>query len=276
MSELSKTELKKIAGRIDRLLRLTSFSVGVKMIPKVEDLEGIKDEIGRPVKQVKGKKLTVCQIIGQARYYGRVLAATHETAGMCTLGSAVVGFRELPENYADGYVRAYFTEEEIARKTIATVPKFQPGAYQAMVAAPLDEMPVPPDVAIFFGNTAQIQRFVQAYLYNKGGRLVYSSCGEAVCGDLIVAPLTIEQPVIGFPCNGARLLSWPSDCEVACGISVSLLDSILQGLEFTHRGQIRYPLTWAHLDWEPQGPIRNVMEGKGIFPPELRHPKKEE
>lgn len=82
-------------------------------------------------------------------------------------------------------------------------------------------------MVIFFGNTAQIYRLIQAYLYNKGGRLEFGLCGEALCADVITAPIQTQKPVLGLPSNGARLLSWPSDDEIACGVPGSLLEDTL-------------------------------------------------
>ncbi len=269
-----KRDFKVLADRYNQMLRLSSSPVAVKLVKNAEELESIRDEKGKPIRQIKGKNLALCQLLGQARYLGRVTAGTNDSAGFCTLGAGLLGFRELPEDYADGYVRAYFTDESIARKTIATSPRFEGGKHYAMVVAPLESTSFDPDAVIFFGKTAQIQRLIVAHLYDKGGRLEFSCNGEALCGDVIVAPIQTKKPVVGFPCNGSRLLSWPSDDEIACGIPGELLEDIIEGLEFSHRGSIRYPLTWVHLDWEPQGKIRDVMEGRGIFPPELRHPEK--
>ena len=276
MGKWSKQELESIATRYDRMLKLSSYPVAVKLFKSLEELEAVKDEKGRPVPQVKGRRLTVCQLLAQARYLGRLIAGTKENLSGCIPGSAAMGFRELPEDYADGYVRAYFTDEAIARKTMGTVPRFEAGAYVAMLVAPLERMTIDPDLVIFYGNTAQMQRFVQAYLYNKGGRLEFSSCGEAVCADMVVLPVKTGKPAFGLPCNGARILAWPSDNELACGVPADILEDVLEGLEFTHAGMVRYPITWQHIDWEPPpgSPLRNVMEGKGFFPPEMRHPER--
>lgn len=277
MPKWSKERLEFMAGRFDRLLRLTSYPVAVKMFKDAKELAEVKDERGRPVRLVAGLRLAACQPLGQARYWGTIVAAAAENLDMCTLGAWVMGFKELPEGYADGYVRAYFTEEKIARQCVSLIPTFKVGEYSAMLAAPLERMPVDPDVVLFYANTAQAYRFIQAYNYNKGERLEFICTGEAGgCADCIVYPMQTGKLSLALPCNGARLLSWPSDNELVCGVPASLLDEILEGMEFTHAGMVRYPLTWQHLGWEvpTYAPIRNVMDGKGFFPPELRHPEK--
>lgn len=277
MAELTVERMEYIAERFDKLLRPTSFPVGVKLYKSKEELAEVKDKRGKPVKLAANKNLAVCQLIGQARYLGLLKAAAKESASLCKYGAAALGFEKLPEEYMSGYVRAYFTDEEVATRNFATTFMFEAGSYEGILAAPLERMPVVPDVVILFGNVAQIYRLVHAYNYNKGIRAEFSTNGEAgLCADVLPAPLQTKKPFLALPCNGARLLSWPSDDGLAYSMPADTVEDVLEGLEFTHDGMIRYPLTWVHLDWEaPEGSIiRNAMSGKGFFPPALRHVKK--
>jgi len=273
----SSEDIRTMAKRYDELLRLATYPVAVKLFGELKELEEEKDEKGRPVRFIEaGKRLTVCQFLSQARYLGRVFAGTKESLSMCMPGAWAMGFMELAEEFADGYVRAYFAEEEIARKTVASVPHFEVGTHVAMLASPFERMPVDPDVVIFFGNTAQVMKCFYGYNYNKGGRLELSTCGLAGCADMVVPPMHTGKPNIIFGCNGFRILAWPSDNEAAFAIPAALLEDVLEGLEFNHRGMLRYPITWQHLDWEPpEGTVlRNLMDGKGFYPAELRHPER--
>ncbi|MHB8984423.1 MAG: DUF169 domain-containing protein [Eubacteriales bacterium] len=271
MSDLNASRLEYLAGRIDRLLRPESFPVAVKLYKDKEELKEVKEKDGRAVRLVEGKNLAACQLIGQARYLGRVIGGTGETASMCMYGSWVLGFEELPVEYMHGYVRSYFINEEVAERNFATTPRFDVGSYSGILVAPLEKMPVEPDVVVVFGNTAQVYRLIHAYNYNKGVRMEFSSNGEAgACADLIALPVLTQKPSIALPCNGARMLSWPSDDGMAFALPAAGLEDIVAGLEFTHAGMIRYPLTWVHLDWEVQGRIKNVIRGKGFYSKEQR------
>lgn len=277
MQKWSKEKLESMARRFDQLLRLSTYPVAVKMFKDAKELLEVKDDKGRPVRPIRGMRLAICQALAQPRYWGTIVAGDADSLDMCKPGAWSMGFRELPEDYPDSYVRAYFTEEEVARRCMALIPRFKVGEYSAMLAAPLERITVDPDVVLFYSNASQAYRFIQAYNYNKGERLEFSCTGEAGgCADCVVLPMQTGKLSIAFPCNGARLLSWPSDNEVVCGVPASILEDTLDGLEFTHAGMIRYPMTWQHINWEPPpGTIlRNVMDGKGFFPPEQRHPEK--
>ncbi len=272
MGKLQIENIKEAARKIDELLRPTSYPVGVKLFKNSDELEKIKDETGRPIRRIEGKNLAVCQIVGQARYYGVIRAATKENASMCMLGAGVLGFDEVPVEYIHGYVAAYFINEEVAENALTNTPMLKEG-YEAILVAPLSKIPVVPDVIIFFGNSAQILRLILAYNYNKGERFEFTTNGIAgLCADVIARPILTQKPHVAIPCNGGRVLSWPSDDGLACGIPISALEDIIDGLEFTHRGMIRYPVVWVHLDWEvPEGTIiRNAIRGEGFFPPSKR------
>ena len=274
MARWSREDLRAISNRYNEVLRLTSYPVAVKMFENLEELQEAKDEKGRPVRRIGKGNFTVCQLLAQARYTGRTIAGAAESLSMCLPGAAAMGFLELPEGFSDGHVRAYYIDEEVARKNIDAIPKFPKGKYVAMLASPLERMPVDPDIVLFCGNSAQIYRFTHSYLYNKVGRLEFSTSGLVGCSDLIVAPLRTGKPGLAFPANGTRIASWPSDNEMGCGIPADILEDVLEGLEFTHRGGIRYPITWQHIEWEVQGGLRDVMQGKGFFPPDQRHPER--
>lgn len=271
MSRWSREDLRSMAKRYDAMLRPSSFAVAVKMIRDVAELSEMRDEKGRPPRMLKpsfGERFAVCQLLAQARYLGRSAAALADTLTVCKPGAVAMGFMEMPEEYPDGYAGSLYISKEVSRKANSIFPRFELGQYAGMFVSPFEEMPVDPDVVLFYVNTAQLMRLINGYLYDKGERLEFGTNGEVGgCSNCIVEPMQTGKPSIAFACNGARVLSWPSDNEAVCGIPANILREVLEGLEFTHRGRIRYPITWQHIDWEPPPgtPLRNVLEGKGYF-----------
>jgi uncharacterized protein (DUF169 family) len=271
----TSTELKAMSKQFDEWLRLSTYPAAVRLLKSKKELDEARDESGRPVRRVTESRLTICQFLAQARYMGRTLVGDIDSLGMCSAGNRAMGFKELPDSYADGYVRAYYTDEAAAQKSVSSMPSFKLGSFVGMMVSPLHKMSQSPDVVIFFGKTSQISRFIQAYLYNIGGRMEFSSSVSAMCADVITLPILTGKPHIGIPGTGARMLSWPSDDELAIGVPAAALEQTINGMDFTHRGGVRYPPTWMNTEWEPPPGtiIRNVLEGKGFYPPELRHPK---
>jgi uncharacterized protein (DUF169 family) len=238
---------------------LSSFPVAVKMLEDVKMLNEVKDERGKPLRQVNNK-ITVCQFLGQAHYLGVAQGGTKETLSACVSGGAYLGFWELPEEYPDRYVGGYFPTKELARETVATCPRFEPGKYAAMIASSLERTPVDPDVVIFFCNAAQLLVLTAAYLSREGGKIDAEFCMVGACSQPIVSPMKTGKPNIFYPTNGARILAFPSENELMFSIPGGKLEEFLEGLDFVYRGRlVRYPTTWQHISWEPQGPIVKVI-----------------
>ncbi len=251
---ISLNECKSISEEYGAFLALQGSAVAVKMLPDAEELDKIHYK-GKPVRKVS-KRLVICQLFAQARFYGRVIGGTEESLNLCRLGADALGFEV--DDYTHVYSGSYFNSDEAAQKMIATMPKLERGKYHALLVAPLERCPVEPDVVLFYGNAAQILRLVHGYLYNKGGRVNFSSSGDAgICCDPLVVPMQTGEPGIGLPCNGGRIMSLPNSTDIVCGVPFKILDEVLEGIKFTHlgRGAIRYPIAWQHIDWEPQPPV---------------------
>lgn len=156
------------------------------------------------------------------------------------------------DDYAQVYAKTYFVDEASARHMIETTPKFERGTYEAMVVGPLQKIPMIPDVVVVYGNSAQLLRIINGYLYDKGGRATFSASGDAgLCADTVAEPMLTNKPHLALPCNGGRILSLPSMTDLACGIPFGLLDGIVKGIEFTGKNvPITYPPRWQHIDWE--------------------------
>ena len=267
----TKEELSQLGSRYDRSLRLNHYPVAVKMLKDMKELEELRDEKGRPIRLITDHKLTPCQFIAQSRYWGSLQATPGETLTMC---ASPFGWREAPENYADGYVGAYFTESSIARKVVSAIPRFRMHEYAGMLCAPLERMVVDPDVVIFTGNTAQVMKLVYAYNYNKGERIGSDTQGLGVCSEMVIQPMQTGKPTTFMPSNPVRILSWPSEDEAGFTMPGKFLEEVADGLEFNQRGMVRYPVSFMYIDWEPpEGTVlRSVLEGKGYF---AERPKKQ-
>jgi uncharacterized protein (DUF169 family) len=244
---------KVISDEYRSYLGLQGFPVAVKMIADVGELDKIYHK-GKPATRLS-KNLLVCQLLAQARFYGRVIAGEEKNLNLCRLGADAMGFDI--DDYAHVYSGTYFSTEEAARRMIDTMPKFEKGKYHAMVVAPLDKSPVEPDVVLIYGNAAQMLRIINGYLYNKGGRLEFSASGDAgVCCDPLVIPVQTGKPSIGIPCNGGRIMSIPNETDFVFGIPFQLLEEVLDGVKYTGiHVPVSYPTAWQHIDWEPQPPI---------------------
>ena len=253
---MDQEKMRAISDEYRKYLSLEGFPAAVKMIEDPSMLADIHYK-GKPVRSIS-KNLLICQLISQARFYGRVAAGFAENLDLCRLGADAMGFEV--DDYTHVYAGTYFSSEEAARKMIEEMPKLQRGKYKAMVVGPLDRIPVEPDVVVIYGNVAQMLRIINGYLYDTGNRLDFSASGDAgLCSDTVVIPMVTGKPHLAIPCNGGRLMSLPNQTEMACGIPFGEIEHVIEGIKFTGRNvPVMYPAAWQHIDWEapPDAPVR--------------------
>ncbi len=101
-------------------------------------------------------------------------------------------------------------------------------------------------MVVGYGNAAQIMRIVNVYLYDKGGRVEFSVFGDAgLCSDTVVLPMLSAIPQVAIFSNGGRIWSLT---DIACGIPYSLLNWIMEGIDFTERNvPVTYFPRWPRL-----------------------------
>ncbi len=99
-----------------------------------------------------------------------------------------------------------------------------------------------------YGNSAQVLRLVHASLYKRGGRVVSTSGGRLDCAEIVIQTLTTNEPKVILPCNGDRVFGMAQDNELAFAFPWTYAQEIIEGLEGTHKGGTRYPITVAMRD----------------------------
>jgi len=142
-------------------------------------------------------------------------------------------------------VGMYCKDETAAAKMEAEVWKFTPGKYEYVCVAPLNRATFEPHVVAVYGNSAQVMRLVHASLYARGGRLSSTTGGRLDCAELIIQTMLEDEPKVVLPCNGDRVFGMAQDHEMAFAFPWRYAAEIVAGLEGTHKGGTRYPITVA-------------------------------
>jgi len=231
------------------LLRLRTYPVAVKYFPDFdEDLEAYLMDQGfvRP-----REPLNACQIVGLARYYLRSSFFTVEDMA-CIVGAVVLGLHPMPENMESGYIAlAMRKDQDLAREFLETTPRIKYGEVKAVACAPLHQTTIDPDQIVFYGNSVQTMRLIQAYLWDKAGRVKFSSGGEyGLCGDSMAQSYIKKEFSLAIPCAGERMTSMAGDDELSVGIPVNALNSVLEGLERTKMAA-PYPIPFGGVNQMP-------------------------
>lgn len=201
-----------------------------------------------------GQEIAICQGFAIARHYGWAVGMAAEDVS-CPLALAVWGFRPMLEYFLDGLTCAgMYTETPAAGAvTEAQVDKWDYGQWQGVVAAPLHRCAFEPHLALIYGNSAQVMRLVTARLWKTGGRITSSFSGRIDCADAVITTMKTDECQVILPCYGDRVFGQAGDDEMAFTIPAGKFDWIVEGLEGTHRGGIRYP-------------VPNFLRYTGVYP----------
>ena len=216
---------EKLDNQLNKFLRLASFPVGVKLLKDSESLENIKF-LKKPE-----HKIALCQIFSYARYYGWTMGCTKED-NLCPLAGISIGFEESHKLFEEGafFIGRYNETKEAAKKTTATMPKISYGEYSAIVSGALGRIDFEPDLILIWGNSAQIMRIIQGYLWKKGGKVSMSTFCDGVCADTISKAILTEDLQIAFPCLGDRRFGMAIDTDLIASIPFRIINEILEGM----------------------------------------------
>mgnify|MGYP002067753590 FL=1 len=136
----------------------------------------------------------------------------------------------------------FTASKEIGKKEEDLVSRFGFGTYSHILVAPMDKASFEPDLYMVYGNPAQIMRLIQGALYNVGGSVKSAAMGRLGCSAIITAIQEGECRYV-VPGNGDRIFGMTQDDEMAFFIPPSKADTLIDGLEKTHKAGIRYPIT---------------------------------
>ena len=234
-----KTDLAKFQDALTGHVRLGSFPAAVRMVKPGEPLP---ERVKRPGQDLQIRVAT-CQSIAMARRYGWVLALGEEDIS-CPLTAVAFGFRRPSEFYTRGQACAgmYTETEEAGMLSEEQVAKFSFGKYQYILVAPLHRTVFEPEVIIIYANPAQVLRLLTAALWKSGGRMTSSFGGRIDCAEEIIVPRRSKKCEVILPCYGDRIFAQTQDHEMAFAVPISRVGEIIDGLEGTHKGGVRYPI----------------------------------
>ncbi|MGA1846622.1 DUF169 domain-containing protein [Deferribacter abyssi] len=215
-----------------------TFPVATKFIKDYNILKNVKIRL-------KNKKLAVCQQIAYSRYYGWSTYVEGDYS-YCVLGACNCGLIKPPKRVLEGEVNCSVYQKDLeAAKNMQTLMPRVDESFQGFLTYPLSKPldGIEPDVIVIYVNTAQAMRFIQAFLYHRGGEFIIKSSGDAgVCSRCVVEAFKTKEPKIEIPCLGDRRFAMAQDFELAVGIPYVKIDEVIEGLEATHKAGIRYPI----------------------------------
>lgn len=230
--------------------RLATFPVGVKLAKKGDQAP---EKMRYPLKDL-GHRLTVCQGMTAARTLGWTLGFKKEDHG-CPLAHVFLG-HVAPDIFLDGAIAGpYQNDPEFAKSMEATYPRWPFGTYQEVWLSPLKKGEFAPDLAVVYGNPAQILALIQAANYRKGTGIRSSSTGRLGCSLWLAGVIQSGECTYMVPGPGERVFAGTQDQEMSFAVPSSDFERLMAGLEYIgKKGAYRYPVPNLSALSEPKIP----------------------
>jgi uncharacterized protein (DUF169 family) len=227
----------ELGEKITRYLRPATFPLAVRIAGDAAELE---NDFRRPP-----ARNFLCQNLTMGRRYGWTIKVLPEDCS-CLLARGVYGWESGEAYEAEALlgfaVGLYAKGVEGEKRFVETLEPLRKRAAGVLIS-PLERSKIEPEVALVFGNAAQMMRLVQSYLYVKGGVLDFSAAGRlGSCTDGIAKAINLQQPRLVILGNGDRVWAMAHDDELLFAVPAALLADLVEGLEATHRAGLRYPV----------------------------------
>jgi uncharacterized protein (DUF169 family) len=232
-------QLAKYAQELDTYVRTDSFPLGIKVFKQEADIPA---KAKRPLRDLHNR-ITICQGISMARRYGWTLAMGADDLS-CPIALTAFGLEPVLPYYEEGTLACgmYVDSPEAGALTEADVPKFSPEESGTIVVGPLGRLDFEPDTVLVYGNSAQVMRLTAAALYKRGGSMPSTFSARADCADIVIRTQQTGEPQVILPCYGDRLFGQTQDHEMAFTMPYARMQELSDGLHFTQKGGIRYPI----------------------------------
>lgn len=236
--ETNSYDWNALIDDLNRLLRLRTTPIGMKLFATVEEMEAIP-KIRRP-KSIH----TTDQIVAQAARLGWTvgISATDLVGAQC---AAVIGLHPRDPDWLSGKAMAGVWYEKLAdssahQHAMDTAPY---GRYTAMAVSPLVSGRLnPPDVCLIYATPGQMIIFINGLQWSGYRKFNWSVVGESSCADSWGRALKTGEPSLSIPCFAERRYGGVLDDELLMAIPPSYLSKAIEGMKRLAANGLRYPI----------------------------------
>jgi uncharacterized protein (DUF169 family) len=246
-------DLAAMVDDLNRLLRLKTTVIGLKMFATVEGMTAIP-KVRRPT-----AIHTTDQIVSMASRLGWTVGVTGDdlVGAQCR---AVIGLGPQDEKWLAGanYVGVWHGTAEDARKRQEALDVVPFGQYQAMAVSPLASGRLnPPDICLVYATPGQMIILINGLQYTGYKKFEWGVVGETACADSWGRALKTGEPSLSLPCFAERRYGGVPDEEMLMALKPSDLAKAIIGMKQLAKNGLRYPI--AHY-----GIQSDVRAGMGV------------
>ncbi len=261
LQEPTGIDCEDLVNRLMQRLRLRTAPLAMQLFETIEEMKPING-IRWPA---AGVRFSMCQLVGQARWLGWTLGATHENVPANSNCGGVMGLNAPGTKYLDGsmFHGVWFATIEASREHQAQMPRVPHGKYVGVVLSPLALGRLPkPDTVLVYATPGQMVTLINALQHRHYVRYQFGTTGESACADSWGAGLRTKEPSMAIPCFAERKFGGVQDDELLIALQVSHLQEIVTGLEWLASHGIRYPIAPYGIQCDPAMAFQASYAGK--------------
>lgn len=227
-----------------------TLPVGIKLA-KAGDK--IQQKAKHPLKDI-GNRLAVCQGMTIARTIGWTMVFKKEDQA-CPLGSVILGYIK-PELFLEGKISGYYQDDQDCSRIMESAyPRLTPDLKAQVWLSPLNKCEFEPDLAVVYGNPAQMITLVTAANFRHGPGIKSISSGRGGCSTWIAGVRQSGECTYMLPGVGERVFGGTQDHEMSFAIPYAKFEQIIEGLKYVRKqGAFRYPVPNLAILSEPKMP----------------------
>ena len=231
-------KLREKGQELQNFLRLKSRPVGVSFL---EEKGEIPPKAKRP--RDRGLILTICQAMTWARIYGWTVAIEKED-NLCIPAGLAFRFLESTKMSNAQALSRYMVEAGWSSSLDDSQDWLSmEKPCKTILMEPLEKATVEPHVVVVHGDPSQIVKLVHGYGYSTGKKVKVQMSGRMACSEYLIAPFTLNEPVVSIPGTGDRVFSATQDTELTFSLPFHMLNDLLEGMKVAGKkiGGNRYP-----------------------------------
>ena len=232
--------------------RLATTPVGVKL---AKEGEAAPQKLKYPTAHL-GNRLAVCQGMSLARTFGWAVGFRAEDHA-CPLPRVFVGHIP-PDRMLEGRIADPYQDDPACRLEMeASYPRWPLEVVREVWLSPLDRCEYVPDLAVAYGNPAQILTLIQGANFRQGPGIRSVSSGRYGCSTWLAGVVQADECTYLVPGPGERVFAGTQDHEMSFAVPYSHFDRVAEGLAYVRsQGAFRYPVPLMALLAEPKIPAK--------------------
>lgn len=235
---MDEFDFQRIAQELERLLKLRSIPIGMKLYESRQSMESIP-KIRRPT-----AVHTLDQIVAQGARLGWTVGITGDDliGAQCRAVVGLSGAKTPSWMSGEHMVGVWFETMEDASTHQSAMHCVPDGQFEALAVSPLTAGRIGvPDIALFYATPGAMIYFINGLQWSGYKNFEWGVVGESSCADSWGRALKTRQPSLSIPCFAERRYGGVLDEEMLMALPPQYLMQAIDGMNALARNGLRYP-----------------------------------